>query len=883
MSLPAMLQRFLAALVIAEGRVCGLDELVEALWGDSPPPSARSLVRVYASQLRKALPAPLALETVGGGYALALPAGVLDAARFERLLEEGGEARRQGNAALAASLVEQALGLWRGKAFGDLAYEDFVRGESERLEELRLTALEERLEAQLALGRHGETLGEALALADEHPFRERASELAMLALYRCGRQAEALERYAAVRERLSDELGLEPGASLRELQRRILRQDRALDAALTSTTVDASLPLPLTRLVGREAELRSLAEILARRDARLIVLTGAGGSGKTRLALEAARRAAPTYANGAVLVELAPLRDPTLVLPTIAKRLDLTAPSDDELLDALVEAVRTRELLLLVDNAEHVREAAILLAELVARAPRLTLLVTSRAVLHLSGEHVFPVQPLGDDAAVELFEQRARARAPEFRATEENRAAIGDVCDRVDRLPLAIELAAGRIGTLSLSALRDRLGRRLAVLTGGPRDLPARQQTLRETLDWSVGLLGPSERSVLARLAVFPAGATLDAAEEVCRADLDTLTTLVESNLVVRLDAGDTTRFGLLETVREYALELLGDDRDETERAFTAHFARLVEDAYESADEVTWMARLEAELANLRSALDLAAASSEGELELAGGLWRFWWARGYADEGLARLEAALGRATLDSHARARALRGSGGLAWSRGSLELAETRATEAVALAGALGDADELIGAHTVLGALANRRQDVESARRHYEQALSIRQSLGVEPVVEKLNLAVVVMDSGDPGSAIPLLEDVLESNRRAHDLAGVVGFATLNLGQAHYRLGDVSIAQERFREARVAFSEIGFRAHVAHALQGLAACAASTERHEEAARLLGRAATELGEVVDADEYFPSLASEVEAAARSALGDETFARAYEDGVRATE
>ena len=268
-------------------------------------------------------------------------------------------------------------------------------GESERLDELRLLALEERLEARLALGRHAEALAEALALADEHGSRERMHELTMLALYRCGRQTEALDHFGAFRARLSDTLGLEPGPRLRELQLQILQQDPALDAASPTTTASESLPLSTTRLVGRDSELRVLGDILAARVVRLLVLTGAGGSGKTRLALEAARAAASTYTNGAVLVELAPLRDAELVLPTIAQRLDVAATPGQELLDAVVEVVRSRELLLLLDNAEHLREATPHFSALIASAPRLTLLVTSRAVLHLSGEHVFPVAPLG--------------------------------------------------------------------------------------------------------------------------------------------------------------------------------------------------------------------------------------------------------------------------------------------------------------------------------------------------------------------------------------------------------------------------------------------------------------------------------------------------------
>ena len=259
-ALPAKHARLLAALAIADGRALGVDELIEAVWDDAAPASARKLVQVYVSQLRKTLPAGAAIVTRGGAYAIELAPDVLDATRFERLLEEARGADREGNAALALSLAERALSLWRGRAYGELAYEDFARGESERLEELRLVALEERLSALLGLGRHDEVLGEVLALADEQSFRERPHELAMLALYRCGRQADALEHYAHVRGRLDDELGLEPGPALRDLQRRILQQDPAL--AHTGGTVDSPagmLPIPPNALVGRARELDELA------------------------------------------------------------------------------------------------------------------------------------------------------------------------------------------------------------------------------------------------------------------------------------------------------------------------------------------------------------------------------------------------------------------------------------------------------------------------------------------------------------------------------------------------------------------------------------------------------------------------------------------------
>jgi predicted ATPase/DNA-binding SARP family transcriptional activator len=883
--LPAKLRRLLAALVVADGRPCRADELVDVLWSEEAqaPVSAPKLIRIYVSQLRKLLPPEVAVETASGGYALRVSEGALDAARFERLLEDCRAGRRDGNAVLAASLAEQALSLWRGRAYGELADEEFARAESERLEELRLVAVEERLDAQLALGRQAEFLGEALAHALESPFRERAHELAMLALYRSGRQTDALEHFTTVRTRLRHELGLEPGPALRELQRRMLQQDPDLLVVAELAAAEVDLPVPPNPLVGRERELDELDRLLAGRDARLIVLTGAGGSGKTRLALEAARRAAGSFANGARLVELAPLHDAALVVPTIARALDVADDPEKEPLEALAAALAPQELLLLVDNAEHVREAASSFARLAAQAPRLTLLVTSRAVLHVSGEHVFPVAPLAEEDAVELFVQRAGLLEPTFVRTPENDADIREVCRRVDCLPLAIELAAARIRTLTPQALGERLDRRLRLLTSGPRDLPARQRTLRETIAWSVDLLGVRERDIFAQIAVFPGGASLDAAEAVCGADIDSLAALVDDHLLRREDVAGEPRFGMLETVREYALELLGEERTRAELALARHFAQLVDDLRLS-DEREWapaLERLDPEIDNLRAALTAAEASEESELQLrlAGGLWRFWWVRGFPAEGLGWIERALaasdGAATV---ARARALQGGGGLAWSLGDLERARELALAAIPVAVDAGSKWDEASAHTVLGVVANNDGDRVAARRHHQRSLELTEELGFEPVIQKLNLGIVAMDAGESETAMALFEDVLESHRR-HERPAGIGFALLNLGLLRHGLGDHESSRRDFEEARACLEEVGLRTQLAYALQGLAAAEATDAHYEQAAALLREARRELDEVGSGEDSFaPEMVAATKTLIRAALGDAAFERLYAGG-----
>jgi hypothetical protein len=352
-----------------------------------------------------------------------------------------------------------------------------------------------------------QVLPELQRLMIEQPLRERLHALAMLAFYRCGRQTEALDLYAELRSRLREQLGLEPARELRELQRRILQHDDTLTAAATKEPSAWALPVPPNQLLGREREVEELRSLLLQEDVRLLTLSGAGGSGKTRLALEVAIEVAGAFANGAVFVGLAPLRDAALVPAAIAGALAIPQAAGEPPAETLARSLRPRELLLLLDNAEHVRAAAPLFADLLAHAPRLRIVVTSRAVLHLSGEHVYPVQPLGTDAALTLFLERARDADPHFHADAPAEAAIRDICKRLDSLPLAIELAAAHVRALTPPELLARLEPRLPLLAGGPHDLPARQQTLRATLEWSYNLLGADAQRDLRALSVFAVAA----------------------------------------------------------------------------------------------------------------------------------------------------------------------------------------------------------------------------------------------------------------------------------------------------------------------------------------------------------------------------------------
>src|SRR5919201_4740755 len=573
------LRTLLAILLLEANKVVSAEHLVDSLWGENAPETARNTLQVYVSQLRKLL-SPGALETAPPGYRLVVDPDTVDLLRFERLAVRGRTARAAGDPATAAEELAEALALWRGPPLADLAWEQFAQSEILRLDELHLATLEDRIDADLALGRHAALVAELDQLIAENPFRERLRAQLMLALYRAGRQADALAVYQRTRRTLVDELGIEPGETLQQLERAILEHDPALDPP-AARRPPQRVPVPPTPLLGREHELAALADLLRRDDVRLVTLTGRGGIGKTRLSLELARRLAPEFRDGSAAAFLATIHDPAPVPRTILHAVGVQeAVQDPE--EALLRVLAGAELLLLVDNFEQVLPAAGPVARLLESAPGLNVVATSRARLRIAGEHEFSVPPLADDEAAELFVARAQAAKPDFAVSEQNAAAVAQLCARVDGLPLAIELAAARTKLLPPAAMLSRLGNRLELLTGGRRDAPQHQQTLRTTLDWSYDLLGEDEQRLFAQLGVFAGGCTLASAEAVCRVDesvLEGLAGLVDESLV-RQDDGDEPRFSMLETVREYSLLRLAASglEQEVRRRHLEHFLAFAEE-----------------------------------------------------------------------------------------------------------------------------------------------------------------------------------------------------------------------------------------------------------------------------------------------------------------
>jgi len=590
----------LARLLLSANRPVAADRLADDLWSGAPPPHCMPTLRVYISRLRRALgPAASALVTQAPGYRLNLTDGQLDADRFAALVTAADTDLAAGRPAAAADLLRQALALWRGPALSDVAEIPFAIADASRLEEARLAALESRIEADLACARHASLVAELDELVSTHPLRERFWGQRILALYRSGRQADALHAYQEIRDRLADELGIDPSPDLRRLHEAILRQEPALDAqppagprrppaadqgppgtsagelaagAPPGTPADpwpgrpdglpaAWLPTETTSFIGREDELNTIEELLAL--SRLLTLTGPSGSGKTRLALRAGAQAAGRYRDGVWLVELAPLAHSELVVPAVASALAVREEPGRALLDSVTSRLAGSEAMLIVDNCEHVLDAAAeAITALLRACPALRILATSQSRLSVSGEASWPVPPLtvpppgasdpqivAGAESVRLFCDRAALARPGFTLTAGYAPAVSDICRRLDGIPLAIELAAARVNALTATQLSARLDDRFRLLTGGSRAGLPRHRTLKAAIEWSHDLLSPAEQICLRRMAVFADGCTIDAVEAVCPdpalprdAVFETVTSLVDRSLLTAEERSGSMR-----------------------------------------------------------------------------------------------------------------------------------------------------------------------------------------------------------------------------------------------------------------------------------------------------------------------------------------------------
>jgi predicted ATPase len=642
----------------------------------------------------------------------------------------------------------------------------------------------------------------------------------------------------------------------------------------------STLPTLATAFLGRERELADVLAVL-RSDARVLTLTGAGGSGKTRLALQAAAEQVEHSPHGVWWVPLQMLRDARMVVPTIASALGIGGDIADELAG--------KHLLLLLDNVEHVLDAVPELAELLQVAPGVTILATSREPLGLAGEHVFAVPRLDEGQAVALFTERARAVVAGFEAND----VVAEICERLDRVPLAIELAAARVSSLPPEALLRRLEKRLPLLTSGPRDAPERQRTLRATIDWSYDLLEETERTLFARVAVFAGGCTLETAEQVCDAEIDTLHSLVSKSLLSHSDG----RYSMLETIREYALERLAaaGEGPVSRMRHAEHFLEvaLVErQKFLEGSQVESLAVLDAELANVRAALawtldeEADAVRTSVGLRIAGAMGRYWYRRAHLLDGSAWLDRALA-ADQGGNVRERgeALRWLGVLADERGDVATAEKALRESTEIARATGDRTQLARSLLSLGVVSRNAGDAARASELLTESLEIRRDLGDRAGLSAplTNLALVALDAGDTGRATVLLEESLTLDREFESTEGIA-VNLVNLAWVALRVDETDRARSLLSEALRAFDELGDPDGIAECIEAVAVLASRETHALQAARLSGaaHALRELHSTPRAVAEQEDLDRNLEPA-RGILGERAFAEAFAAGCELTQ
>jgi predicted ATPase/DNA-binding SARP family transcriptional activator len=862
------------------------DRLIASLWHDEPPKSAVGSLQVYVHGLRRAL-GERRIETVGAGYRLALDEDDrVDADELAALVERARSALDDRPVAALAD-VAAALELWRGPPLADVADAEALATYARELAERRVEALELRNEAWLATGRHDLVLDDIDRLVREEPFRERLRAQQILALYRDGRQADALAAYRATRDTWAEELGLDPTPALRELERAVLRQDEALATPVAERTQTRRLPSPPNRLVGRRLEISAVAALL-RSQSRLVTLVGAGGTGKTRLALAVAEELAAEVRDGVAFVDLAPVHDPRLLLAAIAHELEAAA-------ETVAADLAERELLLVLDNMEQLVGAASDVATLLAGAPRLRILATSRTPLRIAAEHEYQVRPLPvprEDAsqdeiaraeAVQLFVARARAVG----ATVAPDGAVAALVRRLDGLPLALELAAARAKLLSPPEILDRIEHDLTLLATPARDVPPRQSTLAATIGWSLDLLDDEERHAFARLGVFAGGCTVDAAAHL-GVGLDLLGSLVDKSLVQRRDAAGRARFAMLETVRPFALaQLDGQTGEGTRRAhaeWVTGLAERIEEGLLPGDTASRIDELEAEVDNVRAALrwTIDAGAHDLALRLISSTRPFWEIRGHLPEGSRWLDEILDAAAdATPGLRAKALGFAGTAALRRGSIETAERRWQEMLDLYEQLDDRDGIARGLSDVGTAAAARGDWERSRDLLEQAAALFRELD-EPkrlAVALSNLGHVAGQVGDSGAAAAYTLEALEVQRLLGDEQRQA-ISLNNLASFAADAGDHADARRRLDECLELALRLGYREVVAHALVTRARIALAEGDVAETVRAAAAADAVFAEAGvqmpgSEGERFAELKDE----ARAAVGEDAYAALAAEGV----
>jgi predicted ATPase/DNA-binding SARP family transcriptional activator len=768
----------LALLLLDAGRIVPTEALIEELWRGDPPAGAAKTLRSYLSRLRVVLRPELEIVARGLGYAAELDSGHLDSRRFEGLIGSAQGALEGGAHGVAAERFREALALWRGRALADVGELESLALEAQRLEELRLVALEGRIEAELALGLHAQLVGELERLVGEHPLRERFWRQLVLALYRCERQSEALAAYRRARAILIEQ-GLEPGSQLRQLEQAVLRHEVPV---ASPPRVRHNLPAQLTSFLGRERELAELGGCLG--EARLITLTGVGGVGKTRLALELAAQVTETFTGGGWLVDLSGISDPGLVPYELMETLGVRQVGGLRPFELLRDRLRDSEILLILDNCEHVLDSCSeIVRALLSASPGLRVLATSREPLGVVGEFVYAVSPLGVPAesaeaesiksapSVQLFLERATPSRGRVTVEAEDLATVGRICRELDGLPLAIELAAARTRALAVDEIETYLEDRFRFLRYWRSVAVPRQQTLQATMDWSYELLSDEEQRVLRELSVFAGDFGLAGIADVCSdgdeaAALDLVERLVAKSLVVAEAVAGRTRYRQLETVREYAGRRLAEtgEVDMARRRHAVSFVGAAERAGNFSDLVR-------ELDNLRGTLEWAVfAEPELGARLARSLGDFWLMRGLLHEARSWLERLLASSGISEELVAELLGLLGTVLYEEGELDESEAVLSQGLALAMSLR-----------LSALEAR------LRVRLADTRTARGSIGVHAALQECEAAAAL----------------LEDDQDLDSLAEV----RLVLGKHYYFLGKSPADETAFQGAAAYAREVGNR----------------------------------------------------------------------------
>ena len=835
-------QRALLALLLTQAnRVVSPDRLSEGLWGDTPPHTAAATIQVYVSQLRKLLEphrdpggAYKILISRSRGYLLRVDSNEFDLYRFEQLKAAGSSALDAGDAEAAADWFQQALGLWRGPALADFVAEAWAVGEAARLNEMRMHALERRIDADLALGRHADLVPELEALVAEHPLRERLRGQLMLAFYRSGRQAEASDVFQRTRETLVEELGMEPGPDLQKLLGQILNQDPQLNPPTPRKRAPrpqaGRLPSPLTRFVDRASDVAALRELTATN--RLLTITGPGGTGKTRLALELAAELEPQFVDGALLCELASLADPALIADALVHALGLTHEATD--LAAAREYLRERTTLLVLDNCEHLLPAAAESAEdLLAACPELRIISTSRSPLGVIGEAVWRLKPLPEEAAVQLFVERAEAAAPGFRLEDANTDAVATICRRLDGVPLALELAAPRLRVVSV----DDLAKVVLEPAWQPRS-GDRHASVDAITDWSYRLLDPDEQDLFRRLGLFAGWFEDEDAMAMSPGNAAApvlVGGLVEKSMLIAERPAGTNRYRLLETVREFSRARLKES-GEHDAARLQHAERMVTVAEQSGLVIERrFAKAAAMVDDVRAALvTLCELQPKRAAWLAGTLRWFWANSGRLVEGIHWTKLALDASPDPSLERCWALYGEAILLLRLGRLTETRLSFQEAIALTD-LPECDamrgELLIARAILhGGLSDYAAAEAADREAIEELKRIGQIHRATLVIN--DLATVLLYRGRFVEAQEQARVCVEGLRRSN--VSQIHFAVETLAQTHAFVGDIDQARTCWLESAASLSQDGGEViGAAVCLEGLAFAAGTRHRTEAALRL--------------------------------------------------